>query len=89
MKITVYSKTDCRQCKILHRFLSEREVQYHEINIDLDSEALTYVKEVLGASSAPITVIEKEGGQEVIFGFAPSELKQALHFYNKHFMKNS
>lgn len=86
MKITVYSKTDCRQCKTLHRFLSEREVQYREVNIDLDSEALTYVKEVLGASSAPITVIEKGEGQEVIFGFAPSKLKESLHLYNKHFM---
>lgn len=86
MKITVYSKTDCQQCKALHRFLSEKEVQYREVNIDLDSEALTYVKEVLGASSAPITVIEKEGEQEVIFGYAPSKLKESLHLYNKHFM---
>ena len=45
MKVTIYSKNNCMQCKMTKRFLSEHNVEFEERNINQHPEYVSYLKD--------------------------------------------
>ncbi|GBG97177.1 glutaredoxin-like protein NrdH [Lactococcus termiticola] len=67
--VTVYSKNNCMQCKMVKKWLNEHNVAFSEINIDEQPEYVATVKD-MGFLAAP--VITKD--DFAFSGFNPSAL---------------
>lgn len=69
--MTVFSKNNCMQCKMVKRFLDEHGFKYTEINIDDQPEQ----KEVLqGIGFRTVPVVQKPDGT-YFTGFNMPELR--------------
>ena len=51
--VTVYSKTDCFQCKLTERKLTQEGIAFEKVNIEEDARALEHVKS-LGYMQVPV-----------------------------------
>lgn len=71
--ITVYTKNNCMGCKMTKRKLQELGVNYQEINVDENLEALEYLMEC-GFRSLPV-VFNSNGASIVTGGYAPNILE--------------
>ncbi|GKQ42445.1 NrdH-redoxin [Companilactobacillus sp. RD055328] len=69
--IVVYSKNNCMQCKMTKRYLSEHNVNFQEINVSNEPEAIDYLKG-LGYQSVPVVM---QNDNDPIVGFRPDALK--------------
>lgn len=67
--ITVYSKNNCMQCKMVKKWLTEHSVDFNEINIDEKPEFVQTVID-MGFRAAPVVT----KGDFAFSGFNPSEL---------------
>lgn len=74
MKITVYEKNDCMQCKQTKRLLDKLEISYDTVNIEDDETALQYVKE-LGYLAAPVILVTDGTNTKHWSGFIPDNIK--------------
>ncbi|MGT2771793.1 glutaredoxin-like protein NrdH [Streptococcus marimammalium] len=72
-KITIFSKNNCIQCKMTKKFLTEKQVEFEEINLDENPDKISYVKN-LGFTAAPVI----EVGDIVFSGFQPNRLKEII-----------
>lgn len=70
--IKVYTKNNCFPCKMTKRKLQELGVNYKEINVDENLEALEYLMEC-GFRSLP--VVFKDDEPIVTGGYAPNILE--------------
>ena len=70
--ITVYTKNNCMPCKMTKRKLQELCVNYKEINVDENLEALEFLMEC-GFRSLPVVFNNDE--PVVIGGYAPNILE--------------
>lgn len=68
--ITVYTKPACVQCDAVFRALDKLGVQYQQVDISADPEALGYVM-ALGYLQAPVVV----AGDDHWSGFRPERLR--------------
>ena len=73
-KVKVYSTTTCPWCHKAKEFLDELGVEYEDINVAEDQEAAQEMVEKSGQRGVPVVMI----GDEVIVGFNPDAIKQAL-----------
>jgi glutaredoxin-like protein NrdH len=71
MNVKVFSKNNCIQCKMAKRFLSENNIDFEEINIDVKPEAIEWLKEQ-GFQSVPVITSDAA----TVVGFRPDQLKQ-------------
>ncbi len=67
--VTVYTLPACVQCDSTKRLLTKNEIQYQEIDLSSDQDALAMVKE-LGYTAAPVVV----AGDDHWSGFRPDKL---------------
>ncbi|MDR1568147.1 MAG: glutaredoxin-like protein NrdH [Streptococcaceae bacterium] len=72
-EIKVFSKINCMQCKMVKRFLDDKNIDYLEINVEEQPEMIDYVKS-LGFQTLPVV----ETTNKVFSGFRPNELKELL-----------
>lgn len=73
--ITVYTKNNCASCTFTKRKLQELGVNYQEINVDENLEALEYLMEC-GFRSLPVVFLDDE---PIITGwFAPNILESRV-----------
>ncbi|MCI7552146.1 MAG: glutaredoxin-like protein NrdH [Actinomycetaceae bacterium] len=70
MSITVYSKPACVQCNATKRALKKAGLEFDEIDLTQDEEALAAVK-ALGYQSAPVVFANGEHWA----GFRPDRIK--------------
>ena len=71
--VTVFSKNNCMQCNMVKKWLTDKSVQYKEINIDDEPQYIEEIK-AMGFMAAPIIVKD-----EVSFsGFRPTELAKLI-----------
>lgn len=70
--ITVYTKNNCASCTFTKRKLQELGVNYKEINVDENLEALEFLMEC-GFRSLPVVFNNDE--PVVIGGYAPNILE--------------
>lgn len=57
---TIYTKNSCQPCRLTKMAFDRAGIQYEEINLDDNPEALQTIKE-LGYSSAPVVVDADSG----------------------------
>lgn len=69
--ITVYSKNNCMQCKMVKKWLTEHNTDFTEINIEEQPEFVQTVKD-MGFLAAPVVV----KGEIAFSGFNPSKLAE-------------
>lgn len=69
--VKIFTKNSCIQCKMTKRTLSAKKVDFEEINVDNDTEALNYLKGQ-GIKSLPYV----ETPDKSWTGFRPDMLKQ-------------
>lgn len=53
--VTVYTQPACMPCRFTKKRLTERGIEFREIDLTTDPDAMNYVKS-LGYSSAPVVV---------------------------------
>ena len=71
--VTVYSKNNCMQCHMVKKWLSDKAVQFQEINIDEQPQYIDQVRE-MGFMAAPIIVKDTLS----FSGFRPTELAKLI-----------
>lgn len=79
MKIKIFTLSTCSHCRATKKFLSENDVEYDCVDIDLldgedRQEALDEVREHNPRLSFPTIII----GERIIIGFREEELREAL-----------
>ena len=68
--ITVYTRTSCKYCELVKKFLDLKGASYQTINMEDSDEAMQTVIALTGRSIAPTTIIERaDCSQEVVVGF--------------------
>jgi glutaredoxin-like protein NrdH len=70
-EITLYTRTECVQCRMTEKFLDAQGIAYKNINIDVEPE---YVEQLKAAGHRQTPVVEIAGGQ-TFTGFRPDILK--------------
>ena len=71
--ITIYSKPNCMQCEFSKKYLKDKGVEFKEINVFKDAEALAMLRDQ-GFSQMP--VVDVNG--EFHTGFQPNLLSKAV-----------
>lgn len=72
MTVTVYTKPNCIQCNMTHRFLEKHEIPFETVDITTDRDAYNHVVSDLGYMAAPVVKVSDE---EHWSGFQPERLK--------------
>ena len=73
--VILYSTHGCTYCQRLKEFLSERNVNYSEYNIEDDPAARRRMVEISRHNTVPTVVV----GDEVVVGFDPKRLDKLLN----------
>lgn len=77
--VTVYTMPGCYACKRVIKKLADAEVWFEVVDIGANSDALSYVKNVLGAQSVPVI---QDKDYEVIYGYQPDLLTKLIAKYS-------
>ena len=72
--VTVYSKTDCFQCKLTERKLTQEGIAFKKVNIEEDAQALEHVKS-LGYMQVPVVFVSDRHWS----GFVPDKINDLAH----------
>ena len=64
--IKVYSKPKCVQCEMTKKFLEANNVEFEEINVEENEEALEQIK-VSGLKRLPVVIVTKNNSIECAF----------------------
>lgn len=76
MKVTVWSKSDCRQCVMTKKLMERNGIDFVEADLESDPEQLTKFKEE-GLMQAPIVVLGHDGRRWS--GFRPDLIEELAH----------
>lgn len=79
MTITIYSTTTCGFCKMLKKYLDEKQISYVEKLADTDESLAKELFEKSHQLAVPYTIIEKDDGTKAeILGFDIVKVNAAL-----------
>ncbi|MGM9903768.1 glutaredoxin [Enterococcus sp. 10A9_DIV0425] len=70
MNVKIFSKNNCMQCKMVKRFLAENKIDFEEVNIDEQPEAITWLKDQ-GYQTVPVITSDSA----TVIGFRPDQLR--------------
>lgn len=73
-KVKLFTTPTCPYCVTLKKFLEQNDVEFEDIDVSEDEEALEEMKEKSGQTGVPVVEI----GDEVIVGFEKQKIKQLL-----------
>ena len=73
-KITVYTLPHCGHCKALKAFLSRKNIEFEDINVDENNEAAEEIIARTGQNEFPVIDI----GGELVIGFDEKEMEEKL-----------
>lgn len=73
-EVELYSAHSCTYCLRVKEFLTERQVEYVEYNVEDDAEAMDRMMELSQHTTVPTIVV----GEEVVVGFDPKRLGKLL-----------
>ncbi len=79
-KITVYSTNTCPYCKMLTRWLNDKNISFTEYKVDQNPFAAQAMVNLSGQMGVPFTTIEDEKGNitSKILGFDINQLQMAV-----------
>lgn len=72
--VTVYTTTQCPYCVMLKNFLSEQNISFNEVNVEIQPEVMQRLVKTTGQMGVPQTEVN---GQWII-GFDPKNIMIAL-----------
>lgn len=68
--ITVYTSNNCAYCMMVKKYLTMKNQEYSEINIDEKPEAKQEIMDLTSAQTVPVTVVTGDDGkQEFSIGY--------------------
>jgi glutaredoxin-like protein NrdH len=67
--VTVYTLPACVQCDSTKRLLTRNSVEYQEVDLSQDADAMSMVRE-LGYSAAPVVMVDDDHWS----GFRPDKI---------------
>ena len=73
-KVKIYSTPTCTYCVAIKKFFEKNEVDYEEVNVAEDQEALQEMKEKTGQLGVPVTEI----GDDIVIGFDKKKISKLL-----------
>ncbi len=73
-EVKVYSTPTCTYCVAIKNFLEKNDIDYQEVDVSEDEEALKEMKEKTGQMGVPVTEID----DEVIVGFDKKKISKLL-----------
>lgn len=78
-QVTIYSTPSCGYCKMEKEFLTEKGVEYTEVDVAEDQDAALKMVEKTGNMGVPQTIITMDdGSEEVLVGFDADRLTELL-----------
>lgn len=78
MKVTIYSTPTCPWCKKEKEYLKEKGVKFEDVDVAADQAKAAEMVEKSGQMAVPVTVIAKDGKEDVIIGFHQQKLDELL-----------
>lgn len=72
--LKVYSIEECTWCAKVKRYLQQKNVEYLEINVEENEQALTEMLRISGQQTVP--VLEKNG--KVVVGFDKNKIDELI-----------
>lgn len=79
IKIKIYSTPFCGYCKLLKQYLDENNVNYEDIDVSTDVEKQKEMIDKSGQQGVPVSIINKDGKEEVIVGFDKNKFNKILN----------
>lgn len=76
MIVTVWTKSDCRQCVMTKKLMARKGVDFVEADLEADAEQLQKFKDA-GLMQAPIVVLGNDGRKWA--GFRPDLIEELSH----------
>lgn len=77
--ITVYTSNNCAYCLMVKKYLTMKNKEYSEINIDEKPEAKEEIMDLTSAQTVPVTVItDADGNQEFSIGYNLPQLSSLI-----------
>ncbi len=73
-KVKIYSTPTCTYCVALKKFFEKNNVEYEEVDVSDDEEALEKMKEKSGQMGVPVTQI----GEDIVVGFEKKKIAKLL-----------
>lgn len=73
-KVKIYTTPTCTYCMALKKFFEKEEVEYEEIDVSEDEEALEEMKEKTGQLGVPVVQI----GEDTVVGFDKKKVSKLL-----------
>lgn len=78
MKVTIYSTPTCPYCKQTKAFYDENNVEYTDVDVSSDEDKAKEMIDKSGQMGVPVSVIEKDGHEEIVIGFDEKKLREIL-----------
>lgn len=75
----MYTTPTCAYCKMTKAFFKEHNITYKEIDVASDVQTAELMIQKSGQMGVPVTIVEKDGKEEIIIGFDQEKLSQALN----------
>ncbi len=77
--IKVFSTPTCPYCKMVKEYLNKQNIQFEDVDVGKNKEAAKELIDISGQMGVPVTVLEKEGGEnQIIIGFDQVALEDAF-----------
>lgn len=76
--VTIYTTPTCPYCKMAKHFFKDNNVEYTEKDVAVDQKAAQEMIDKSGQMGVPVIIVEKDGKEEVIAGFAQPKLVEAI-----------
>ena len=73
-KVKIYSTPTCTYCVALKKFFEKNDIEYDEVDVSDDEEALKEMKEETGQMGVPVTKI----GDDYVVGFEKKKISKLL-----------
>lgn len=77
--ITIYTTNTCAYCVMVKKWLTSKNFNYDEVNLDTNPERASEALEISGQMAVPVTVVTKDDdSREVIVGYNLAKLAPAV-----------
>lgn len=77
--ITIYTTNTCAYCVMVKKWLTSKNFNYEEVNLDTNPERANEALEISGQMAVPVTVVTKDDdSREVIVGYNLAKLAPAV-----------
>ncbi|MGM9892007.1 glutaredoxin family protein [Limosilactobacillus sp.] len=74
-EVRIFTKQFCPGCRMTEQLMTQEGIDYQEVDVTNDHQALTALRE-LGYASLPVVVVDDHGTVTGWTGFRPDKIKQ-------------